>query len=849
MKNKFLKKFAKLSTLCVVLLLSVFLLCDLSPDANAAIVDSGTCGAQGDNLTWTLDDQGTLTISGTGAMCNWNDEGATPWFSEYLSIKKVVIGDSVTTIGDGAFYFCFYLTSVSIPDGVTTIGGGAFAHCASMTSLTIPDSVTTIGYSAFYNCTGLTSVTIPDSVTTIGEYAFSICTGLTTVTIGSGVTTIGNSVFDGCTKLTAVTIPDSVTTIGTYAFRDCTGLTSITIPDSVTSIELYAFSECTGLTSMYISDLKAWCEMEFVTYYSDEGYVKCGNPLVYVEKLYLNNRLITDLIIPDGVTTIGAGAFYGYDGLTSVVIPDSVTTIDYGAFVYCSGLTSITIPESVNNIGEYAFEECTDLKTVYYGGSVEQWKRISTHTGIDDSVTVICAKKTIQGTVSIIGTPVCGNILSVDTSLVLPAEATYTYQWFVNGTVVGTGSTYTTTQSDMGKDITVRLTATGAYDGVLTSVSVRVKAAVAAPVAPEVIYVTGSSVTLKAVTGCQYSMDGENWQSSATFTGVSFDDTLVFYQRYKETNTHYASPAATLKVQYDASVKFVGASLKLQDDLAINYKADKALFTSGGFTAPYVIFDINGAHTIVKDYTVSGNRFVFKFSNIAPNQMNDTISATLLATKNGVLYVGQTRTYSIAEYCYSMLELYSGDQYAELRTLLVDLLNYGAASQWYTGYKLDDIVNTRLTDTQRQWATAAEPALNSVLNRNYETVQNPSATWSGASLVLTDSIMVKLNLKIVSTEGITVRLRTQNQEWSIEAEDLVWAGNGVYYVYFDGLHAGQMRETIYATVYKDGKAISNTVTYSIESYAYQMYNGDDFDLADLVVAMMKYGDSAYAYIN
>jgi len=213
------------------------------------------------------------------------------------------------------------------------------------------------------------------------------------------------------------------------------------------------------------------------------------------------------------------------------------------------------------------------------------------------------------------------------------------------------------------------------------------------------------------------------------------------------------------------------------------------------------------------------------------------------------LYVGQTRTYSIAEYCYSMLELYSGDQYAELRTLLVDLLNYGAASQWYTGYKLDDIVNTRLTDTQRQWATAAEPALNSVLNRNYETVQNPSATWSGASLVLTDSIMVKLNLKIVSTEGITVRLRTQNQEWSIEAEDLVWAGNGVYYVYFDGLHAGQMRETIYATVYKDGKAISNTVTYSIESYAYQMYNGDDFDLADLVVAMMKYGDSAYAYIN
>ena len=154
------------------------------------------------------------------------------------------IPDSVTSIGNYAFYYSDSLTSVTIPDSVTSIGNYAFCECYSLTSVTIPDSVTTIGNSAFSFCFALTSVTIPDGVTTIGDEAFCECESLTSVTIPDSVTSIGDEAFCRCWSLTSVTIPDGVTTIGNYAFLDCKALTSVTIPRSVTSIGEYAFGWC-----------------------------------------------------------------------------------------------------------------------------------------------------------------------------------------------------------------------------------------------------------------------------------------------------------------------------------------------------------------------------------------------------------------------------------------------------------------------------------------------------------------------------------------------------------------------------------------------------------------------------
>ena len=319
---------------------------------------SGTCGP---NLTWTLQDS-VLTISGSGNMNDYS-WGDAPWYSYRESISSVIIGNSVTSIGDMAFYQCSGLTSITIPNDVTSIGNYAFYGCSGLTSITIPNSVTSIGEGAFQNCSGLTSVTINsndivgntssgnnlssvfgsqvteyiigNSVTSIGNYAFFECFGLTSITIPNSVTSIGYGAFADCSGLTSVTIPNSVTSIGKYAFRGCSGLTSITIPNSVTSIGDGTFSWCSGLT--------------FIT-------------------------------IPNSVTSIGESAFYGCSGLTSVTIPNSVTSIGYSAFNGCYGLTSVTIPNSVTSIGVGAFSGCQGLIRVeapaeFFDLEEDNWSR------------------------------------------------------------------------------------------------------------------------------------------------------------------------------------------------------------------------------------------------------------------------------------------------------------------------------------------------------------------------------------------------------------------------------------------------------------------------------------------
>ena len=402
--------------------LAVLMIASLLPATAlaAGIVDSGICGAEGDgsNLTWTLDSDGVLTISGSGDMhgydygssgAPWDDsrvksaviaEGVTSIgsyaFDDCKSLTSVTIPDSVTSIGDSAFCNCKSLTSVTIPDSVTLIDNGAFSFCTSLTSVTIPDSVTSIDQDAFYKCESLTSVTIPNSVTSIGWGAFSNCAALTGIRVAEGnshyssdasgvlfskdkttlvqcpgafsgsyaipnsVTSIGDSAFSGCSSLTSVTIPDSVTSIGKWAFSECKSLTSVTIPDSVTSIGNCAFASCTSLTGIWVAEGNSH-------YASDASGV-------------LFNKDMTTLVqcpgafaaytIPDSVTRIGERAFYYCTSLTSVTIPNSVRSIGKWAFRGCSSLTSVTIPNSVTSIDDGTFASCTSLTSVTIPNSV-----------------------------------------------------------------------------------------------------------------------------------------------------------------------------------------------------------------------------------------------------------------------------------------------------------------------------------------------------------------------------------------------------------------------------------------------------------------------------------------------
>ena len=280
-------------------------------------------------------------------------------------VKDLVIPNSVTSIGNYAFYGCSGLTSVTIPNSVTSIADYAFEHCSGLTSVTIPNSVTSIGEFAFSDCSGLTSVIIPNSVTSIGACAFSGCSGLTSVTIPNGVTSIEYATFKNCSSLTSVTIGNSVSSIGQDAFYGCRGMTSLTIPDGITSIVSGAFKYCTNLTSVNVkvSDYSTFINNNIGNLVKRE----IGKPVVLMDE---SGNEIKIIIIPNDITAIGDNAFYNCSGLTSVTIPNSVTSIGYSAFSNCSGLTSVTIPNSVTSIADYAFEHCSGLTSVTIGSGV-----------------------------------------------------------------------------------------------------------------------------------------------------------------------------------------------------------------------------------------------------------------------------------------------------------------------------------------------------------------------------------------------------------------------------------------------------------------------------------------------
>ena len=384
----------------------------------------------------------------------FNNEEANPLYKAhnlYINntlVTDLVIPESITEIKPYAFLNASCLTSVSLGNSVESIGYRAFCECSGLTEVIISNSVDTIKNYAFENCNGVQSVTIGNSVKYIGDNAFSGCLGLTTVNfnatncsamggdycamsnpeymvfwncpslstvnIGDNVLKIPQNAFLNCESLISVNMGNSVSRIGGNAFSGCRGLTTITIPSSLEFIENNAFSLCLHLTAVYYTgSVEEWCRIVF-----GSNYQFSTNPLYYAHNLYINDSLLTSLVIPETITeikpyafynascltsvslgnsveTIGDHAFYGCTGLTEPIytdrqfvympygyaseytIPDGIQQIVGGAFENCNSLASVTIPNSVTSINFRAFYNCNGLTAVHYQGDIVQWCNIS----------------------------------------------------------------------------------------------------------------------------------------------------------------------------------------------------------------------------------------------------------------------------------------------------------------------------------------------------------------------------------------------------------------------------------------------------------------------------------------
>ncbi len=301
---------------------------------------------------------------------------------------------------------------------------------------------------------------------------------------------------------------------------------------------------------------------------------------------------------------------------------------------------------------------------------------------------------------------------------------------------------------------------------------------------------------------------------------------------------------------------FDGASITLTDSIAVNYMINKNVLDKLGYDSLHIEFTLDNKDYTVSEYTVreqaeQGTYCVFTFDKIGPQHMSCIIYATLYATKDDVAYESKTYEYSVRKYCHNILEEKSDDE--NLRTLIVDLLNYGAQSQVYEQHNSANLANVKLTDTQKAWGTQSIPSLESHKNLNHTTIESPSVTWMAGGLYLGERATLRFTIKAQDISNLTVEVKCGEKTWKISSSEFVLrndVGNSdMYYVYINGINATQMRDIVYLTVYNGEEPASNTVSYSIESYVYSNKDSDKTSLKDLLICMIKYGDSAAAYAN
>lgn len=438
------------------------------------------------------------------------------------------------------------------------------------------------------------------------------------------------------------------------------------------------------------------------------------------------------------------------------------------------------------------------------------------------------------------------------------------YQWFRDYTPISgaTYKDYVLTEDDIGQKITCVVSdKTGTLKNSISATTPQIQKA-SGPLAP-----TGLSMT-PCTPGKSNGQIGHVTASMEYATSIDFKNAKVcpkgaitglaagtYYVRYAETATTKAGFAEKITIVEslsDADLQIARKSLRLQDTIAIDFKVSKAALGSK-YHAPYLTVTQGGETRKLTDYYDDGTLLIFTYRTVPQMIGEDAFVALYALNASGQTVAGEVITYSVAQYCYNLLgsATYQSDDYAVLRRLLVDILYYGDAAQEYVNYNTDALASRKLTKSQRAMGTDLTAKMNykSVRDPNYVTVGSPKATITTASLFLEAAVNVQFkfeasslsNLTILVTDGMNELARiTPNAN---EKDD-----KGKYVVNFNGLNAGEMKKTIYATVMEGNKRVSNTYRYSIESYVSSVKGSIGADLDLLLDSMMRYGNSAADYV-
>ena len=825
--------------ICLIFISAMLL---LSVSASAA--EGGRCG----EVSWQYED-GTLYIYGNGAMEDYASVLDRPWIHLSDEVYTIWIEDGVTSVGENSFFNFSNLSTIVLPDSLTKIGMAAFSSCENLTWIfdseleqRIPDSVQIIDLGAFAFCSSLTNLDLGNSVEYIGPSAFTDCTGLLQVILSPATYYIDNYAFYKCFNLSEITFPDEVAHIGSKAFYGCYGIQNIRFEGDAPEIAEDAFGTDSTLIvakATYPHGNNTWTIYKFQNYGGDivwysvrmdyiaEG--SCGINVFW--QLDRNGKLeiygsgsmfnydtinfppwyswknrITSVVISDGVTHIGNTAFYKCTEIEEFSIPDSVTSFGNDAFFDCDNITNMEIGPNVTQIGETAFLSCDSL--LYFRVDPSNPSFANDDQGClynKDMTLLICVPPTFSGHLEI---PYGVEEIAMMAAYSCTEITSVTFPDTLR--IIGNSSFICCSKLESVEiPASVELVDHAAfwYCNNITEIHFYGDA-------PTFI---GDTIFVMVSAPVYYPADNHTW-------------TVAVRQNYSGNLTWV--PYSNPKFDIDVARMILGNSLEFQFGVSQTKLPDKT-----GYYATIEKQWSDGSTTVLtipaSEWGTAGTYWAIAYDGLAAKEMADNFYVTIYNADGTA--VSNSRTDSVRSYVSRAF----ANQSATGKTMMVDMLNYGAAAQNYFNYNTGDLANSQLSEAQKACGTSNAP-----------TVQNNRVIgpkYSGTRLVLESRIQMQMAFADMNRTMYAVYTYTDHngkkQSVTVNGSDFVQNGN-MYGIELSKLVYADARQVVSVKVYNADGTLHGSAKDGIESYVKR--SGATEPLFD---ALIKFTDSAKAYLH